>query len=168
MWEKMAALLVFALCFSCSTASMVAPNITSRSLIDNEGCNWPIDLTLERDGQYDHREARKVSGNIGGRSGNTIIQYMVYRLNAASLGGFAYPWAGLVGIEDISSTNVATWGPRFGKLSFCKNNARDAPDTCPSASTSSLALTSNTLVKSVASQKCPSNDAKFHQVIYSV
>ncbi len=62
-------------------------------------CEWPIDLSLERDGAYSDRRALAVSSGVRGRSGNAIIQYMVGRLQAAGQGGFTPPWSGLVQME---------------------------------------------------------------------
>lgn len=142
-----------------------ALNIT-RNLGEHVSCHWPIDLSLERDGKYQDRQAKNTDGTLRGRSGNTIIQYMVFRLNAASNGGFAYPWTGIVGMEQGNIKNnpeVEVWGPRFGKLAACKDHVRNPSVYCPKSS-GEVSPINNPLPKSTAVQKCSSDDAKFHQV----
>jgi hypothetical protein len=153
--------------FSLTVTSATNITINRRLSQDHSTCNWPIDLSLERDGKYGDHKSKIVEGSLRGRSGNTIIQYMVFRLNAASLGGFAYPWTGLVGMETGGGTqenpDVEVWGPRFGKLGSCRDVVRHPSVYCPK-STGLLSLVKNPLPKSTAVQKCAADDEKFHQV----
>jgi hypothetical protein len=137
-------------------------NSTTRKLSGSSMCDWPIDLSFERDGAYSNHEARIIQGALMGRSGNTIIQYMMLRLNGASLGGFSYPWGGLVSIESDKGSMV--WSPRFGKLASC-HQVGEHLGTCPKVDRN-LPLTINPLPKSsMVANNCPSTDMKFHQVI---
>ena len=47
-------------------------------------------------GKYTDRKVAVSGGGLHGRSGNALIQAMVFRLNAAAYGGFAKPWSGLL------------------------------------------------------------------------
>jgi hypothetical protein len=164
------------------TAVVAASNDTigHRELIGGAGsgvgCDWPIDLSLERDGGYsgDRTAVEAAGGGYRGRTGNAIISYLVSRLAAAAQGGFAVPWSGLLRVElsghsgskggvQPSPESMAVWGPRFGKLSVCFKESGH-PFPCPKAS-ASASVPSNRLPPSVAAQKCPSDDAKFRQVI---
>jgi hypothetical protein len=136
---------------------------------------WPIDLTAERDGGYSDRKALAAGNGYRGRSGNAIIQYMAMRLGAASGGGFAPPWSGLLEMGNSGHSNKPgaakdpplVWGPRFGKLSVCTDaygkSGEARPYPCPKAD-GRAPSTSAHLPKSVAKQPCPANDEKFHQV----
>lgn len=161
---------LFSVLLIISTCSAFNNYSETRFLRENSACNWPIDLSLERDGTYQHRQAKNVAGSMRGRSGNTIIQYMAFRLNAASYGGFAYPWTGLIGMEegnDKGDKSVEVWGPRFGKLASCRDIGRNPSIDCPK-STGEISSTKNPLPKSTAAQKCAADDDKFHQVLIRI
>lgn len=76
----------------------------------SDKCDWPIDLSMELHGSYGDRPASLTGGGVRGRSGNAIIQSMVFRLNAAGYGGFSHPWSGLVQME-IKPGKVYFRGP---------------------------------------------------------
>ena len=59
-----------------------------------DSCDWPIDLTLERDGHYMDREAAGAGSMTRGRAGNAMIQSITARLAAAAYGGYSTPWDG--------------------------------------------------------------------------
>ena len=137
-------------------------------------CAWPIDLTAERDGTYSDRKALSAANGYRGRAGNAIIQYMAMRLGAASGGGFAPPWSGLLEMGNAGNKNKPgqtkdpplVWGPRFGKLSVCGGDHRNGEPRvypCPKGQGPAPSVSAQ-LPKSVAKQACPPNDAKFHQV----
>jgi len=146
---------------------------TSSSSSSSATCSWPIDLTAERDGTYGDRTALSAANGYRGRAGNAIIQYMAMRLGAASGGGFAPPWSGLLEMGNAGNKNrpgqtkdpPLVWGPRFGKLSVCGDHrsGEPRPYSCPKADGRAPSVSAQ-LPKSVAKQACPSSDAKFHQV----
>jgi len=160
------------LALSALFATGLANNDTlhHRNLFGGSGCDWPIDLSLERDGSYSgDRTAAEAGASYRGRAGNAIITYMVARLGAATNGGFAAPWSGLlrIGVNGYSGKappppeSAAVWGPRFGKLSVCYAESGH-PYPCPKG-VSAPSLRGNKFPPSVAAQKCPSNDGKFRQ-----
>jgi hypothetical protein len=66
---------MFSLSLSLSLWHLPLPLLVVAARAHKDQCDWPIDLSLERDGTYGDREASAagVGGNAG-RAGNAIIQ----------------------------------------------------------------------------------------------
>ena len=130
-----------------------------------DSCDWPIDLTLERDGHYMDREAAGAGSMTRGRAGNAMIQSITARLAAAAYGGYSTPWDGNLKMKQEGKTmSQLAFSPRFGKLAACYNDGTSQKSAsksfgCPKPK-KSIGVPSNKMPRSTAVQGCPSNDAK--------